>query len=68
MVSRLPVSLSWVQPLRSLPQNRYLHLARAGLEVTLCGRVRPGPLATPALLRTTARCPRCAARALLTWP
>ena len=63
----IPASARWVLPQRrKLSWTRYLHVAHRSLDVTLCGRVRPGEevLYLPA---DNPFCPRCVYRAATLW-
>ena len=63
----LPPSVVWVLPRqRKLSWSRYIHVAHRSLELTLCGRVRPGETLTY-LPPTLPFCPRCLYRAGALW-
>ena len=65
---RLPANARWVLPARrKLKWARYIHIVpHSDLDLTLCGRVRPGEeLST--FLPDHPFCPRCLYRASALW-
>lgn len=64
---QIPASARWVLPRRTrLHWARYVHIAHRAVDVTLCGRVRPGDELTR-LDPDRAFCPRCIYRAATLW-
>jgi hypothetical protein len=64
---RLPAAARWVLPRRrKLHWARYLHVAHRGVDLTLCGRVRPGEEVL-SLEPDVPFCPRCLYRASALW-
>jgi hypothetical protein len=63
----VPASAHWVLPRRRrLRHTRLVHVAHRALDVTLCGRVRPGDEVVERPPEFSL-CPRCIYRAGLLW-
>lgn len=67
MLPRLPDSAKWCLARKSLRWRKYLHVAHRALDVTLCGRVRPGDPVDPSNRPDLPLCPRCLYRASALW-
>lgn len=63
----LPATARWVLPRRrKLHWAKFIHVAHRELDLTLCGRVRPGEELS-SYLPDNPFCPRCLYRAATLW-